>query len=264
MPAHDCAHRDQTHLAPPRPEDRKCVVFAPEQPVSGGPHQEQVLGVGVQPAQDAQHALDEQRALHQPLVDKVLQVVQVPHVIAFKLEPRALRIAQAREDRFDVGEGVAEDLALGPSDVACLPGVFPVTDPAPGLVEGKVHRPHVQRTQLWPRLQRIGQPVVQRHRHASARGDVDDRVRRHGDAGDELVEHRRIGRRATVHRVAGVQMQDRRPCLCRPDRLIGDLVRRQCQMRRHRWGVHRSGDRTGDDDLAGRCHVTRIPYCRRR
>ncbi len=183
MPAHDCAHRDQTRLAPTRPEDRKCVVFAPEQPVSGGPHQEQVLGVGVQPAQDAQHALDEQRALHQPLVDKVLQVVQVPHVIAFKLEPRALRIAQAREDRFDVGEGVAEDLALGPSDVACLPGVFPVTDPAPGLVEGKVHRPHVQRTQLWPRLQRIGQPVVQRHRHASVRGDVDDRVGGHGDAG---------------------------------------------------------------------------------
>jgi hypothetical protein len=65
-----------------------------------------------------------------------------------------------------------------------------------------------------------------------------------------------LGRPAVVG-VAGMQMQDRRAGFGRRDPGFGDLVGGHRQMRRHRRGVDRPGDRTGDDDLAsglGCCH----------
>ena len=46
-----------------------------------------------------------------------------------------------------------------------------------------------------------------------------------GDARHELVEHRGVGRRAAVRRVARMQMQDRGAGARGFDRLLGDLRR---------------------------------------
>ncbi len=51
--------------------------------------------------------------------------------------------------------------------------------------------------------------------------------------------------------------------LDRLDRLVGDLVRRDRQVRRHRRRVDRAGDRAADDDLRSRCRHGGPPLARR-
>ena len=59
-----------------------------------------------------------------------------------------------------------------------------------------------------------------------------------------------------VLRVARMQMHDRGAGFGRAERRVGDLLRRDRQMRRHRRRVDRAGDGAGDDDfvLAPRFH----------
>ena len=126
-------------------------------------------------------------------------------------------------------------------------------------VEAEVHRAHVERAHLRPGPQRRRQALLQGHAVAAAGGDVDHRIAGLLDARQELHEHGGIGRRPAVLGIARMQMEDRRPGLGRLDRLLGDLVRRDRQMRRHGRRVDRSGDGAGDDHLAGFGHALSSP-----
>ena len=212
-------------------------------------HRHQVLGVRTHAAQDAVDALDEQRPLDQAFVKEVGKVVEMTNVVALELEARAASVAQRLEDVLDVLERVAEDEVFHPLDVRLLPVVAPVLDLARRLVDREVHRPHVQRAHLRHGLQRIGQALFHRHPGASAGRDVDHRIGRGGDARHELVEDRRVRCRLPVRRVACMQVQDRCAGLSGFDRLLGDLVGCQRQVRRHGRRVHGARHGASDDDF---------------
>jgi hypothetical protein len=104
--------------------------------------------------------------------------------------------------------------------VGLLPVVLPGLGHLPrGRIGSKVHRAHVQRAHLRLGLQRIRQPLLERHARAAAGGDVDGRVGALLDARQELANTSGSGR-SRPSRVAGVQMQDRRAGLGRRDRLL--------------------------------------------
>ena len=87
---------------------------------------------------------------------------------------------------------------------------------------------------------------------AAASGDVDDGVSPFLDDRQELGKHVRVGRRAAIRRVPGVQVQDRRPRLGRADRRLPDLLRGQREIGRLRRDVDRPCHRTTDDHLPRR------------
>ena len=89
MRADDRPDGDQARLVAAGPEDRPLVV-APEQPVGGRLHVDQVLDVGPDAAEDPKHALDEQRRLDDAGVEEVGERVQVAHVVALELEASPL------------------------------------------------------------------------------------------------------------------------------------------------------------------------------
>ena len=170
-------------------------------------------------------------------------------VVALELEARAVRLSQLAEDLLDVAEGVPEDQSSRSlRHRRCSHGYFHSEMPRADLVEGEVHRAHVQRTEFGPRLERIGEALVERHARAAAGRDVDDGVGLRRDPRHELIEHRRVGRRAAVARIARVQVQDGGARVRGFDRLLGDLVRRNRQVFGHGRGVDRTGDGAGDDD----------------
>ena len=65
----------------------------------------------------------------------------------------------------------------------------------------------------------------------------------------ELHEHRRIGRRRAVDRIARMQVNDRRAGLGRLDGGPRDLLRGDRQIVRHAGRVDGTGDGAADDDL---------------
>ena len=71
----------------------------------------------------------------------------------------------------------------------------------------------------------------------------------------KLPEDFRVRRRATVARIACVQMQNRGSRFGRPNGAIGNLIGSNRQMRRHRRRVDRAGDRAGDDNFGHRTSV---------
>ena len=74
------------------------------------------------------------------------------------------------------------------------------------------------------------------------------------------LQERREGLRrlvgAAVLRIARMQMHDRGARFGSADRGIGDLLRGDRQMRRHRRRMDRAGDGAGDDDFAAFRHVS--------
>ncbi len=78
---------DQRHLVPPGREHRPDIVVA-EESVGGAAHEDYIIRIGADAAEDAEYALDEQRRLRQ-LVEEVREIVQVPDVIALMLVARA-------------------------------------------------------------------------------------------------------------------------------------------------------------------------------
>ena len=79
------------------------------------------------------------------------------------------------------------------------------------------------------------------------------------DAGQELAEHLRVGRRPAGPRVAGVEMDDRRARLGRAERRLRDLLGRDGQVRRHRRRVDGARDGARDDDLVPRRDHAALP-----
>ena len=73
---------------PPGREDRPHVVVA-EQPVGRLLHEGDVLHVGPDAAQDAEHRLHQEGRLYQPRIDEMGQIVQVADVVALVFEAGA-------------------------------------------------------------------------------------------------------------------------------------------------------------------------------
>src|SRR6185437_2407536 len=86
-------------------------------------------------------------------------------------------------------------------------------------------------------------------------GDVDDRVATLFDRPQKLLVNRRVRAGKSVAWITRVQMDDRGARFGRRNRLRGNLLRRDGQMRRHTGSVRRAGNRTGNDDLSSSSHV---------
>src|SRR3546814_13535641 len=70
---------------------------------------EQIFGVRSLPAQNAEDGLDEERRRDQLPVEKVSQGIEMPDIIAFKLETSAMPLAERLEDILDILECIAEN-----------------------------------------------------------------------------------------------------------------------------------------------------------
>ena len=128
---------------------------------------------------------------------------------------------------------------------------FQCLHPIAGAGDVEVHAAHVEAAHLRLCQQRRGEPIVQRHVQAAARGDVHHGIDALLDHRQEAHEHGRVGRRFSGLRIARVQMDDRRAGFRRLDRAACDLLRGDRQVVRHAGRVDRAGDGTTDDDLAG-------------
>ena len=161
--------------------------------------------------------------LTSPAVEKVGEIVEVPNVVAFEFEPHAMRFAKLAQDVLDVGVGVAEDVITGAFEI----GFFPIEpiflDPGFDRIAPKIHRTHVERAHLWFRSHRRREALLQRHPLATARRDIDDGVGALFDLRQELHEDIGIWRRAAIVWSSGMQVEDRRACLGRAKRRLGDL-----------------------------------------
>ena len=228
--AHDRADGDEPRLVTPGPEHRQVVLVA-EQPVGDPLHVHEVLDVGADAAEDPEDRLHEQRRLQHPAVQEVGEVVEVAGVVALELEARPAR-PDLGDDRLDVGERVLEDEVRRVLEVGLLPVVLELGDPRGHREDPEVEAAHVQRAQLGVEAPDGGEPLLERHPQAAARRDVDDGVGAVEDVGQELPEHVGVGGRAAGSGVASVQMQDRGAGLGRTDRLVGDLLGSDGQVRR--------------------------------
>jgi hypothetical protein len=141
-------------------------------------------------AEDAEHALDEQRRLHEALGEEVPRRVQVADVVALDLEARAVLRAR-RQDLRDVLERVLEDAIVRPGEVFALPIVLERLVRPEHREQAEVHRAHVERRDLGLELERGTQALVDRHRRRAAGREVQDDVRALPDVGGELLEQRR-------------------------------------------------------------------------
>src|SRR5215207_5090111 len=94
-----------------------------------------------------EHGLNKQRRLHQALVKKVLQVVEVCSIVALELETGAA-LGAGGQDVLDILESVAEDDALV-REIVTLPLVLEVLVPFQHSEQAEVHRTHVQARELW-------------------------------------------------------------------------------------------------------------------
>ena len=110
----------------PAPSHGPLIVVA-EQLVSNAFHVDQVFHIGANATQNAQHELDE-RALHHAAVDKMLEGVEMAHVVTFKFETRAMGDSQALEQLFNVAKGVAENRIARGQQVVLFPVEAPFLD----------------------------------------------------------------------------------------------------------------------------------------
>ena len=132
-------------------------------------------------------------------------------------------------------------------------GLLPVV--LPGLVavgereDGEVHRAHIERAHFRLGDKRRREPLLDRHAEPAARRHIDDRIRGLFDTRQKLHEHGGIGSRASVLRIAGMQMKDRGARFRRRDRLRRDVVGCVGQRVGHRRRMDAAGDSAGNDDL---------------
>ena len=98
--AHRGGHRGDGELIAAGAEHRPSVLLA-EQTVGGALHMHDVLGMRADPAQDAEHGLDEQRRLDEAALEEVTEIVEMGGVVALELEARP-GIAKRAQHEFDV------------------------------------------------------------------------------------------------------------------------------------------------------------------
>ena len=241
---------------PPGAEDRPLVVVA-EQAVGGLLHENQVLLFGADAAEDAEDGLHEERRADQPPVEEMGEVVEMAGIVALELEAGAVRFSQILENALYILECISEYEVVRAPKIGLFPIVFPGLEAVGRLEDAEIHRAHVERGDLRLGDQRRRHALLDGHAEPAPGRNVDDGAGVLLDPRQEIHEHRGVGRRPAVNRVAGVEVEDRGPRLRRPDRLLGDLVRGQRQVIRHRRGVDRAGYRAGDDDLVVLRHIGR-------
>ena len=126
--AHVAAHhrrlRRERNLRAARRQHRPAIVVA-EQAIRGFLHEHEIAHVGADAAEDAEDGLDEERRLDEPAVDEMREIVEMPDVVAFVLEARAVLLAEHLQDALDVAERVAEDEIVGAPQIGLLPVVLP-------------------------------------------------------------------------------------------------------------------------------------------
>ena len=125
------------HLITSRAQDGPLIVIA-EQAVRGPLHMRHVIRMGADAALQSEHCLDEQRALHQTLVEEVFQIVEMRGVVAFELEPRAVA-RTTRQDVLDLAERVAKDDILV-AEIAALPLVLQILEAIEQAEQAEIHR----------------------------------------------------------------------------------------------------------------------------
>ena len=111
-------------------QHRPQIVLA-EQPVGGALHEEQIVQIGADAAENPEDQLHEHRRLEQAAIDQMGEIVEVAGVVAFVLEFDAVALAQRLVDFFDVAKRVGENVGVGIGQIALLPIVFPVCSGAP-------------------------------------------------------------------------------------------------------------------------------------
>ncbi len=177
------------------------------------------------------------------------QHVQMAHIIAFKFKPRATVLSHLSQDMGDVAGGVLENQIVTVFQEWLFPVVFPVSDPINSRIQGEIHAAHIQGTHFRFHLQRGFQPLVQGHGRAAAGGQVDHRVAALLYDWQERHEMLGAGRRPTIDRVTGMQMQDRCASLCGINRIFRDLFPCNGQIGGHGGRVYGPRNRAGDDNL---------------
>src|SRR5437763_1591561 len=102
-----------------------------------------VLGMRADSAEDAEHSLDEERRLDEAALEEMIEVVEVPGVVALELEARP-RIGKRAQDEFDVLERVAEHEIARVLERLRLPIVFEGLETIEHREEPEIHRAHVE------------------------------------------------------------------------------------------------------------------------
>jgi hypothetical protein len=209
--------------------------------------------MGADTAQDAEHRLHEQRRLDEAALEEMRQVIEVPDVVAFELEPGVV-VSAGLQHEFDIPERVAENEIAGAFQVRLLPIEFEILVAVEHREQGEVHRAHVEACDLG--LEHLGGPDALLHPHGrrAARGQVDDRVASLLDDRQERGERLRPLVGLSGLRITGMEMHDRGAGLGGADGGLGDLLRGDRQVGRHGGGMDRARDGTCNDDLIGCGH----------
>src|SRR5450830_526251 len=95
-------------------------------------------------AADTEDHLDKEGWLRQRAFGEVCERIQVTDVIALELEARAMSLAEAPKNAFDVAKGIAEDDVVAAPNVVLLPIKIPLSILVGHLGEDEVHRTQVQ------------------------------------------------------------------------------------------------------------------------
>src|SRR4029079_14524483 len=95
--AHVAAHHrgvgTEIHLVTAAGKHRPIILIA-EQTIGGAFHEQEIVELGADAAEDSEDQLQEHRRLEQATVDAMREVVQVPSVVAFVLELDAVAFAK--------------------------------------------------------------------------------------------------------------------------------------------------------------------------
>ena len=179
---------------------------------------------------------------------KVMQIVEMAGVVALELVARARRV-QRVERVADILEAVAEHEIVRALEHVRLPVVLELLVALEHREQAEIHRAHVERGDLG--LPFLGRPdaLLDGHVGRSAGREIDHDVGRLLDPAQERLEGLGALVGPPVDRIARVQMDDRRARFRRAERALGDLLRRDGQVRRHRRRVDRARDRAADDDF---------------
>src|SRR5690606_8575030 len=104
MSAHDGIVGGYAHLVPSRRQHRHVIVVA-KQLVSSLTEMQNMLDLWLNTAQYAKHPLHKQRPFDQAFVAKVGEIVEMPDIVAFELEARAI-VHQRAHTVIDLLEGI--------------------------------------------------------------------------------------------------------------------------------------------------------------
>ena len=133
-----------------------------------------------------------------------------------------------------VGEVVAEDILLEAQGKFLLPGILVVFVFVPGDngMDGEVHGARIEGGQLGLEVGHHPDPLVGSHARDAAGSDADDRITPCLDARRYLPVDFRVRSGLRRHGITGMDVHGGRPSLCRPHRIVDDLLRRGGKVRR--------------------------------